>query len=234
MSLCPMGTSAASCRCPASPAKPSGRRRRAGDSVTEKLKSYYGFTKTPFGRGLAPQMLHRHGAHAEAVARDRLVHQRTRPGRGHRRGRSRQDGRHPGRPRRPGLLPAHRDLPGQPDRRRPRPVRLHRHRARRRPPLPQGVVDPPNDGPARRPGTRTRTTHHRGVGRGAPAGSRPARSTTGPDLMPSRRLCRSSSSAGVFCLVRGDDWTLGLGIIPRSQRTLALWEHGVPGRRRSS
>jgi|SRR5664279_1852340 len=34
-----------------------------------KLKSHYGFTKTPFGKALAPQMLHRHDAHAEAVAR---------------------------------------------------------------------------------------------------------------------------------------------------------------------
>jgi type II secretory pathway predicted ATPase ExeA len=37
--------------------------------VIEKLKSHYGFSKTPFGRALAPQVLHRHGAHAEAVAR---------------------------------------------------------------------------------------------------------------------------------------------------------------------
>jgi type II secretory pathway predicted ATPase ExeA len=37
--------------------------------VIEKLQSHYGFTRTPFGRSLAPQMLHRHGAHAEAVAR---------------------------------------------------------------------------------------------------------------------------------------------------------------------
>ena len=37
--------------------------------MIEKLQSHYGFTKTPFGRGLAPQMLHRHTAHAEAVAR---------------------------------------------------------------------------------------------------------------------------------------------------------------------
>jgi type II secretory pathway predicted ATPase ExeA len=37
--------------------------------VIEKLKAHYGFTTTPFGRGLAPQMLHRHGTHAEAVAR---------------------------------------------------------------------------------------------------------------------------------------------------------------------
>jgi type II secretory pathway predicted ATPase ExeA len=37
--------------------------------VIEKLKSHYGFTRTPFGRSLAPQMLHRHATHAEAVAR---------------------------------------------------------------------------------------------------------------------------------------------------------------------
>jgi type II secretory pathway predicted ATPase ExeA len=37
--------------------------------VIDKLQSHYGFTKMPFGRSLAPGMLHRHGAHAEAVAR---------------------------------------------------------------------------------------------------------------------------------------------------------------------
>ena len=37
--------------------------------MIEKLKSHYGFTRTPFGRSLAAQMLHRHGTHAEAVAR---------------------------------------------------------------------------------------------------------------------------------------------------------------------
>jgi len=37
--------------------------------MIEKLQAHYGFTRTPFGRGLAPQTLHRHGAHAEAVAR---------------------------------------------------------------------------------------------------------------------------------------------------------------------
>jgi type II secretory pathway predicted ATPase ExeA len=37
--------------------------------VIDKLKSHYGFSKTPFGRSLAPQMLHRHDTHAEAVAR---------------------------------------------------------------------------------------------------------------------------------------------------------------------
>jgi type II secretory pathway predicted ATPase ExeA len=37
--------------------------------VIEKLQSHYGFVRTPFGRALAPQMLHRHASHAEAVAR---------------------------------------------------------------------------------------------------------------------------------------------------------------------
>jgi len=37
--------------------------------MIEKLQSHYGFARTPFGRSLAPGMLHRHGTHAEAVAR---------------------------------------------------------------------------------------------------------------------------------------------------------------------
>lgn len=37
----------------------------------DKLCSYYGFTRTPFRRDLAPAMLHRHAGHAEAVARIR-------------------------------------------------------------------------------------------------------------------------------------------------------------------
>ena len=34
-----------------------------------KLQGFYGFTRMPFGRDLAPGMLHRHAGHAEAVAR---------------------------------------------------------------------------------------------------------------------------------------------------------------------
>lgn len=34
-----------------------------------RLQSHWGFTRMPFGRGLAPSMLHRHAGHAEAVAR---------------------------------------------------------------------------------------------------------------------------------------------------------------------
>ncbi len=31
----------------------------------ERLQVHYGFTLMPFGRALAPQMLHRHASHAE-------------------------------------------------------------------------------------------------------------------------------------------------------------------------
>jgi len=35
----------------------------------QRLQSHWGFTRMPFGRGLAPSMLHRHDGHAEATAR---------------------------------------------------------------------------------------------------------------------------------------------------------------------
>ncbi len=35
----------------------------------QRLQAHWGFTRMPFGRSLAPSMLHRHDAHAEAVAR---------------------------------------------------------------------------------------------------------------------------------------------------------------------
>jgi type II secretory pathway predicted ATPase ExeA len=37
--------------------------------MIDKLQSFYGFARMPFGRDLAPGMLHRHTSHAEAVAR---------------------------------------------------------------------------------------------------------------------------------------------------------------------
>ncbi len=37
--------------------------------MIEKLQAHYGFKRTPFGRDLAPGMLHRHASHNEAVAR---------------------------------------------------------------------------------------------------------------------------------------------------------------------
>jgi len=35
----------------------------------QRLRSHWGFTRTPFSKDLAPSMLHRHPGHAEAVAR---------------------------------------------------------------------------------------------------------------------------------------------------------------------
>jgi type II secretory pathway predicted ATPase ExeA len=37
--------------------------------LIEKLQAHYGFSRMPFGRNLAPGMLHRHASHNEAVAR---------------------------------------------------------------------------------------------------------------------------------------------------------------------
>ena len=37
--------------------------------MIDKLQNFYGFGRMPFGRDLAPGMLHRHNSHAEAVAR---------------------------------------------------------------------------------------------------------------------------------------------------------------------
>ena len=35
----------------------------------DRLQAHYGFSRSPFRRDLAPQMLHRHTSHGEAVAR---------------------------------------------------------------------------------------------------------------------------------------------------------------------
>ena len=58
-------------------ARAGGRHRRAGrrgrhhhpGGLMIDLKNHYGFTRTPFGKDLAPSMLHRYPAHSEAVAR---------------------------------------------------------------------------------------------------------------------------------------------------------------------
>lgn len=39
----------------------------------DKLTAHYGFSRMPFRRDLAPGQLHRHAAHAEAVARIRWL-----------------------------------------------------------------------------------------------------------------------------------------------------------------
>ena len=46
------------------------RRGRGGRGMSiDRLRAHYGFSRMPFGKDLAPGMLHAHGAHAEAVAR---------------------------------------------------------------------------------------------------------------------------------------------------------------------
>jgi len=37
--------------------------------MIDKMQQHFGFTTMPFGRDLAPAMLHRHASHAEAAAR---------------------------------------------------------------------------------------------------------------------------------------------------------------------
>lgn len=37
--------------------------------MIDRLQEFFGFTRMPFGRDLAPSMLHRHSSHGEAVAR---------------------------------------------------------------------------------------------------------------------------------------------------------------------
>ena len=37
--------------------------------MMDNLISYFGFSRMPFGRDLAPGILHRHSAHNEALAR---------------------------------------------------------------------------------------------------------------------------------------------------------------------
>jgi type II secretory pathway predicted ATPase ExeA len=37
--------------------------------MIDRDRGYYGFTRVPFGRDLAPSMLHQHNSHREAAAR---------------------------------------------------------------------------------------------------------------------------------------------------------------------
>ncbi len=49
--------------------EPGGPHPEGTDRMLAKIQSFYGFTKMPFGRDIAPGQLHRHHGHAEAVAR---------------------------------------------------------------------------------------------------------------------------------------------------------------------
>ena len=121
-----------------------------GPAMIDKLQAHYGFTRMPFGRDLAPGMLHRHAAHNEAVARITWCIAERAIGRDHRRGRRRQDRLRPHRPGRPRRLPAHHHLPGRPDDRHPRAPRPI-VAALRRPARPQRLRSPPRPPPCSPP-----------------------------------------------------------------------------------
>ena len=104
--------------------------------MIDRLQGFYGFTRMPFGRDLAPGMLHRHAAHGEAVARIGWCVTEQPHRRDHRRGRRRQNRRDPRRPRRPRRHPAHHHLPTQPHRRRARHPPPDRRRPRQATPAP--------------------------------------------------------------------------------------------------
>ena len=77
----------------------------------DKLCSFYGFTRTPFRRDLAPGMLHRHAGHAEAVARIRWCINETALGVITGEVGAGKTVAAPRRPRRTRRVPLHRDLP---------------------------------------------------------------------------------------------------------------------------
>ena len=121
---------------PRSPAHHPQRRPHdsAGGIMIDRLQGFFGFTRTPFGRDLAPGMLHRHTSHGEAVARigwcitERRIGVITgEVGAG-------KTVADPRRPARPGPHPAHHHLPTQPHRRRPRHPPPNRRRPRQRNP----------------------------------------------------------------------------------------------------
>ena len=104
--------------------------RRRGGVVIDRLQGFFGFTRTPFGRDLAPGDAAPPRRPRRGRRPDRLVHHRT-PHRGdHRRGRRREDRRRPRRARRPGPHPAHHHLPAQPHGRGPRHPPPDRRRPR--------------------------------------------------------------------------------------------------------
>jgi hypothetical protein len=108
---------------------------------------------------------------------DRLVHQPTRSGRGHRRSGRRQDRRGPRRAGRAGpsrTISIHLSNPAVGAR---RPLRRDRHRARRDPGLPQSRPHPTDHRTAGRRDRRTRAGRRAGPGRSAPADRRRAERT---------------------------------------------------------
>ena len=98
--------------------------------MLDKIASFYGFSKMPFGRDIAPGQLHRHHGHAEAVARlTWAITTRSLAVLTGEVGSGKPRPCAPPWPGRPGSLPAR--LPAQPGRHRhPRHLPADRHRLR--------------------------------------------------------------------------------------------------------
>ena len=115
-------------RCSPPPASPP----RRTDMID--LKNHYGFTRTPFGKDLAPSTLLPLPRPRRGRRPDHLVRPRARPRGDNRRSRRRQDRLRPRRHRRARPDPAHPHLPPGSDHRHTRHPPPRGHRARRRPP----------------------------------------------------------------------------------------------------
>ena len=118
----------------------------------ERLQAHYGFTRMPFGRDLAPGMLHRHDGHDEAVAR--ITWCVAERGLGVITGEVGAGKTVAVRAALAALDPTRHTIIylRQPDHRRPRHPPRHRHRPRAAPRHPHGHPRPPG---RRRPGRRS-------------------------------------------------------------------------------
>lgn len=142
---------------PATP-RPSRPPRTGSDDsgMLDKIQGYFGLSRPPFARNLAPAMMHRHTAHSEAMAR--ITWCVAERGLGVFTGEVGVGKTATTRTAITGLdpFPPHRHLPRQPRRRRPRHPHRHRHRARRIPQAAQGHPDPPSQRHARHRTRRAR------------------------------------------------------------------------------
>ena len=179
-------------------ARPAHRRRVGEDrptqgrgvGVIDRLQGFFGFTRTPFGRDLAPGMLHRHAATARPSPGSAGASPST--GSGSSPARSA-----PGRPSRSAPHSPGWTRPGTPSSTCPTPPSGSAASTTRSSPRWAGTApDPPrHPGPASRRRARdragrTRPHPRRGDRRGAPARPRPTGVDPDAHLMPSPRLCR--------------------------------------------
>ncbi len=115
----------------------------------DRLRAHYGFSRMPFGKDLAPGMLHAHAAHARSGRPHVVVHRRAGDRRGLRRVRRGEDRRCPRRGRGPGRVPAHGALSRHPRGRVARDLRADHHHPGRHPTVSSRRPDPPSPGATR-------------------------------------------------------------------------------------